>query len=532
MTVATKDAAAASSPEDQKGGANVRYVPARRAAASLLPEGTQLEAFAFEGNAHQDKKMVRRDDKKPSIVGARRNDREHLPDSVHPLVAAAHLASSQGEGMTLSPRVAWCTIMQGLAQHVRRLDNTDGTSNSDLSPEKVEAGWKNAVLSHLGQQQHKPSIKRLAALYDEHGEDSSTDIVISRLSAGFVAYRPFSSTPSSLKRHFTPDPPSTEDETSQFSVNVTGDAQEWDSLSRTTFAALSDLGPDPVVESWKRKLVPTLATVAISQRRRMEAEDEEEDAEISDFWKRTYKYVYSSSPSENPAPRAAAEDELLPQPCFSSPSSAFVSCVDDQPLITGENDEAAKTRAPPKFSGWLTHFFPYTRDGKPMFSSSNDDDESDDKGAVAHEDLHPGYAGRLFVERDASSGKTRDVYAVGGTVGVTVTIDEDSRRVLYEPTLGWACGSFAQPREIPSNKLGSMFIHDTDKIRDATHAFFEELIGEGVYAVESRNGYPQFLTRLNQELGAKHGLPKNSVSIQAFKEAKRDFDALLRNRKA
>ena len=501
--------------------------------------------------------MVRRIDKKPSIIGTRSNEREHLPDSVHPLVIAAHLAHSQEVGMTLSPRVAWCTIMQGLAQHVL-CRNTDTKRNERDDAEIIDVNretqqeckglhWKASILNHL-KQASSPPIKRLAALYEKENNEDDDDI--SRLCTGFVAYRPFS-LPSNRKRHFTPDCPLNNEDSTNF-VNVLGDAQEWDTLSRTTFLALSDFGPDPVADAWKRKLVPTLATVATFQRRKQEAQAQvhtasditgcmDTDCEIAEFWKSMYRYIYACSDEDdyegNTTTPSHVSTNVEPQP-FCSESSSFVSNADHQPLISAHSPEdpifgrslaAAIPRVSPKFSGWLTHFFPYTRDGRATMITESENNEKD--VAISHEDLHPGYTSRFFVERDViSSGKAKDVYAAGGTVGITVTFDEESGQALYEPTLGWVCGNVAQPREIPSDKLGSMFIHDTDKIRNVTHDFFEELVREGVYGDESKNGYPQFLTRLNQALGTKHGLPKNSVSVQSFKEAKRDFDVNVRGK--
>jgi hypothetical protein len=65
-------------------------------------------------------------------------------------------------------------------------------------------------------------------------------------------------------------------------------------------------------------------------------------------------------------------------------------------------------------------------------------------------------------------------------------------------------------------------VHDSSKIDQVTREFFDTVEKDGTKIAE----YPQFLTALNSGLGAKHTIPNNSISLDAFKAAKAKHVAL------
>jgi hypothetical protein len=168
-----------------------------------------------------------------------------------------------------------------------------------------------------------------------------------------------------------------------------------------------------------------------------------------------------------------------------------------------------------RVTGWLSHLFPYTRANKPTSLMEG----------IKPFHFPSGFTHTPFVWNYIND--RYDMRFAAGFLGVARTrssYDDENGIEAFsvEPILGWIVGHVAEYKPISSGRLGSCFVHDSSKIDQVTREFFDTVEKDGTKIAE----YPQFLTALNSGLGAKHTIPNNSISLDAFKAAKAKHVAL------
>jgi hypothetical protein len=402
-----------------------------------------------------------------------------LPDSTHPLIAAMSVAFIDNKTLELSPDVVWTVVLQGVAQHIAShapLRTAENDYNKRCAPVRLQlssspsSSWEAALFQDRhqlrgGSERHPELRKALdevkfstssvshRLVFDASLSSSDKYVVSSGEEGGCIELSYFCRGGGRIEHEGQ-----IENAGGIPQVNVLGDARDWDTLARSAFAVLSEAG----MESWKRKLVPTLAKIAASFQ-----VEQSEDRSDAAFWANMFRL----------RPVSDFEDE------------------DDEEYVS-------------RVHGWATYLFPYSSTLRPI---AHDDDDG-----IRPSDFPRGLARAQYAVTSPESvdNEVRDMHLVVGLLGVA----QHEIKHMIRPELGWVIGRVtAYKRPIPTGLLGRMFVQDSSKIDEVTRAFLESAAADPSKATE----YPQFLTALNSGLGATHGVPNNGISFDAFRDSKR-----------
>lgn len=461
-------------------------------------------------------------------------------NTVHPLLRAAHLSSTCHLPLVLSPQSVWITIIQGISEFMRikippaiskdaRAQQYETPCVTKPDPE-TSPSWVTALNDDRGGGIRDRFLERWCAAHltpqikaNMYQLSFSTSCKEEESPAFFASFgEPFraASTTDRIDEKDGllgggPDPPPLfvhavpKDENRGAAppfIKLLGNKTDWDSLARMTFTILKDL---PGADKWKRAVVPVLAKFASTFDLEIEGDnlDEENRKKLAAFWKRMCKFTTTSiiSPGTScTVSRGNNENEENDSP--------------DNEHDYHDDGIRKKGVIKTKVSGWILRLFPSLFESDQEVDNDEYDDEDEDRG-IDLEDVPSGMATTPFLaetrHNDAAT-ETFDMSLTGGLLGISIAKNEHS--VIYVvPEVGWVVGRVKRYKPIPSNKLGSVFIRDSGKIREVVNDFFIK------YDPLFKAQYPQFLTALNTGLGESHRLPKNSISPDSFKRAQNDI---------